>query len=148
MTTYLLNLDNRPERGEVLEFDFVRFWVSNAQQAASYYTTRFGFNLIAYDGEKNGNIEFWSYVLRIGKITLVLTQPLSNTQTQVKDHLERHGDGVREIGFTVDEIEPILTRAVAKGATVLTPIHSISDEDGTVILAQFATYGDVVITLV
>jgi hypothetical protein len=30
--------------------DHLTFWVGNAKQAASYYTTRFGFDYLAYKG--------------------------------------------------------------------------------------------------
>jgi len=38
----------RPEVGVFYSFDHVRFWVGNAKQAASFYTTRMGFEFVAY----------------------------------------------------------------------------------------------------
>ena len=38
----------RPAIGVFYSFDHVRFWVGNAKQAASYYTSRMGFEYIAY----------------------------------------------------------------------------------------------------
>jgi len=38
----------RPEVGKFLAFDHIKFYVGNAKQAASYYTSRFGFEYYAY----------------------------------------------------------------------------------------------------
>ena len=38
----------QPEIGVFLGFDHVRFWVGNAMQAASFYTSRMGFEYLAY----------------------------------------------------------------------------------------------------
>jgi len=38
----------RPAIGTFLGFDHVRFWVGNAKQAASFYTSRMGFEFVAY----------------------------------------------------------------------------------------------------
>jgi 4-hydroxyphenylpyruvate dioxygenase len=40
----------RPNIGKFLKFDHVKFYVGNAKQAASYYTSRFGFEFAAYQG--------------------------------------------------------------------------------------------------
>lgn len=51
----------RPSYGKILGFgnfflywDHVTFWVGNAKQAASYYTSRFGFEYFAYKGLETG----------------------------------------------------------------------------------------------
>ena len=53
--------------------DYVEFYVGNARQAANYYQTAFGFQPLAYRGLETGDKERISFVLRQGKITLVLT---------------------------------------------------------------------------
>lgn len=48
----------RPAYGKVIRFgtslfnywDHITFWVGNAKQAASFYTSRFGFEYFAYKG--------------------------------------------------------------------------------------------------
>lgn len=48
----------RPSYGKILAFgnqsyiiiDHITFWVGNAKQAASFYTSRFGFDYFAYKG--------------------------------------------------------------------------------------------------
>jgi 4-hydroxyphenylpyruvate dioxygenase len=41
---------DRPNIGKFLKFDHLKFYVGNAKQAASYYTSRFGFEYVAYRG--------------------------------------------------------------------------------------------------
>lgn len=38
----------KPEIGTFYSFDHVKFHVGNAKQAASFYTSRFGFEYLAY----------------------------------------------------------------------------------------------------
>ena len=35
-------------------YDAIEFWVGNAKQAAHYYRTAFGFQLVAYAGPETG----------------------------------------------------------------------------------------------
>ena len=39
----------------ILNLDHITFWVGNAKQAASYYTTKFGFEYYAYKGLETGD---------------------------------------------------------------------------------------------
>ena len=58
--------------------DFIELYVGNAKQSAHFYKTAFGFQSLAYSGLETGNKECASYVLRQGKITLVLTTPYNS----------------------------------------------------------------------
>jgi 4-hydroxyphenylpyruvate dioxygenase len=48
----------------------------------------------------------------------------------------------------VDDTAEMMTRAEEKGATVVCPVTSISDENGTVVYGSLKSYGDVVMTFV
>ena len=56
--------------------DYIEFYVGNAKQAAHFYKTAFGFQSEAYAGPETGIRDRASYVLRQGKIRLVLTTAL------------------------------------------------------------------------
>ena len=62
----------------LLGTDYVELYVGNAKQAAHYYKTAFGFQSLAYAGLETGLRDRTSYVLKQGKIRLVLTTPLSS----------------------------------------------------------------------
>ncbi|MFN0199800.1 MAG: VOC family protein, partial [Planctomycetaceae bacterium] len=62
----------------LLGTDYVELYVGNAKQAAHFYKTAFGFQTLAYAGLETGLRDRTSYVLKQGKIRLVLTTPLSS----------------------------------------------------------------------
>lgn len=49
-------------------FDHITFYVGNAKQAASYYTTRLGFEPLAYQGLETGNRQFAKHVVKQNKV--------------------------------------------------------------------------------
>src|SRR5437879_3907852 len=56
--------------------DYVEFYVGNARQAAHYYRSAFGMELVAYRGPETGTRDRASYLLQQNKIRSVLTTPL------------------------------------------------------------------------
>lgn len=52
-----------------MAFDHITFYVSNAKQAASYYSTRLGFEPIAYQGLETGNREYALHVVKQNKVS-------------------------------------------------------------------------------
>lgn len=138
----------RPEVGKFLGFDHVRFYVGNAKQAASFYTTRFGFNHVAYQGLETGDREYCTHVVKSYDIFYVFTTALQPNNNEFYQELERHGDGVKDIAFTVDDARGIYEKAVSRGAKGIKEPEEIKDENGSVIVATIQTYGDTYHTLV
>lgn len=124
----------------------VELWVGNARQAAYYYRNAFGFSQFAYAGLETGRRESTSYALEQGKARLVLTTSF-DPDDAVSDHVRRHGDGVRDIAFHVDDADAAFTEAVSRGATAVAEPHDRTDEHGTVRHAAIATYGDTIHSL-
>jgi 4-hydroxyphenylpyruvate dioxygenase len=89
--------------GEYYGFDHLVFWVGNAKQAASYYCTRFGFQRVAYRGLETGDRNVVSHVVKQDKIFLVFQSPLNPDEQEMNRHLAKHGDGVRDVAFAVDD---------------------------------------------
>jgi 4-hydroxyphenylpyruvate dioxygenase len=127
--------------------DFVEFWVGNARQAAAYYQHCWGYRLVGYRGPETGTRETASYVLQQGRIRLVLTTALRPGHP-VADHVHRHGDGVRDIAFEVEDAAEAFARAVARGATPVRKPATHEDADGRVVTAAIATYGETIHSLV
>src|SRR5438045_2450889 len=84
--------------------DYVEFYVGNARQAAHFYRTAFGFNLVAYRGPETGTRDRASYVIVQNKIRFVLTTPL-RPDHPIAEHIRVHGDGVRDVALWVDDAE-------------------------------------------
>src|SRR5947209_20463634 len=82
----------------------VELLVGNAKQAAYFYRHAFGFSQIAYAGPETGVSEQASYVMSQGDIRLVLSTPLFPGDPMA-DHLHKHGDGVLDIAFLVDDVD-------------------------------------------
>ena len=123
--------------------DYVEFYVGNAKQAAHYYQSAFGFQPVAYAGLETGRTDSTSFVLRQGKITLVLTGGL-HPGSAVSHHHHQHGDGVKTIALWVDNARQAFDQAVNNGATVEYEPYELKDEDGTVQLAAIKTYGETI----
>ena len=127
--------------------DHVEFWVGNAKQAAFFYRKAFGFSQIAYAGPETGQRDRASYVLRQNKIVLVLTTPL-RAEHEINEHLVAHGDGVRDIAFSVEDVDFCFNAAIERGAKIAHEPRTLSDDQGTVRVAAIRTYGDTIHTFV
>ncbi|TEY87554.1 hypothetical protein BOTCAL_0001g00810 [Botryotinia calthae] len=145
-------------------YDHITWYVGNAKQAASYYCTRLGFQTIAYKGLETGSRYIASHVVANGKIRFVLTspvkaysglkddEPITERERQllreIYEHLEKHGDAVKDVAFEVDDVASVYYNAVEQGAVgVQKPIKG-KDEDGDVTTAIIRTYGDTTHTLI
>ena len=66
----------------------------------------------------------------------------------MNEHMETHGDAVKDVAFHVDDVHTLYTEAVRNGARVIREPYELSDGDGTVICATIATYGETTHTLI
>lgn len=90
------------ESGKYVGFDHIIFWVGNAKQAASFYCSRFGCQPVAYRGLETGHREVASHVVQQDKIFFVFQSPLNPEEKVMNAHIAKHGDGARDVAFTVD----------------------------------------------
>lgn len=79
---------------------------------------------------------------------LAFCSPLSGEEREVNEFIKTHGDGVKDVAFTVDDVAGIHDKAVSRGATSVRQPEELSDENGTVTVASIRTYGDVVHTFI
>jgi 4-hydroxyphenylpyruvate dioxygenase len=127
--------------------DYVELYVGNAKQSALYYQYAFGYELIAYAGPETGIRDRASYVLKQGKIRLVLTSPLL-TGGIISDHILKHGDGVKVLALWVDDAEKSWLETTSRGAESESEPKVLSDQFGEVKVASIKTYGDTIHTFV
>lgn len=89
-------------------FDHLRFTVTNAKQAASYYCTRLGFEHVAYRGLETGSRKVASHVVRRNNTVFVFDCPIQPEQvTDMANEIARRGDGVKDVAFTVKDCRSI-----------------------------------------
>lgn len=93
----------------IVILDHVTFWVGNAKQAASFYTSRFGFDYLAYKGLETGERNFASHVIRNGQgATFIFCSVYKQDSCETMNkHLVKHGDGVRDVAFNVENTKAI-----------------------------------------
>ncbi|MBC9718240.1 4-hydroxyphenylpyruvate dioxygenase [Streptomyces sp. TRM66268-LWL] len=131
--------------------DAVVFAVGNAKQAAHYYSTAFGMQLVAYSGPENGSRETASYVLKNGAARFVFTSVIKASTDWgrfLEAHVAEHGDGVIDLAIEVPDARAAYAYAVEHGARGLEEPYETKDEHGVVVRAAIATYGKTRHTLV
>ncbi|HEU4565841.1 MAG TPA: 4-hydroxyphenylpyruvate dioxygenase [Gemmatimonadaceae bacterium] len=132
--------------------DYIEFYVGNAKQAAHYYRAAFGFQLIGYRGPETGVRDRASYLLQQDKIRFVLTTAirpdLSPLAAEIAAHVERHGDGVRDLALWVDDARDAYQKAVERGAVSVHEPRVLRDDNGEIVIAAIRTYGDTIHSLV
>ena len=121
-------------------FDHCELYVSNAKQAAHYYRTALGFLPIAYKGLETGSRDRVSYVMKQNKIRFVLTSPLEK-DTAIGHHIDVHGDGVKDVSFTVDDAEAAWKETTNRGAESVSEPKMIDDDRGEAVMATIKTFG-------
>jgi 4-hydroxyphenylpyruvate dioxygenase len=131
----------------LLGTDYVEFYVGNAKQAAYYYQSAWGYELVAYAGPETGVKDRASYVLQQGKIRLVLTASLM-PDGPIADHVKKHGDGVKVLALWVDDAAKALEETVKRGAKMHAPLEAKTDAFGEVRTSSIYTYGETVHTFV
>jgi 4-hydroxyphenylpyruvate dioxygenase len=138
----------------------IAWYVGNAKQAASYYVTRLGFSHVAYRGLETGSRYIASHVVGNGSVRFVLTSPIRSPDKdipsedlrelkEIYDHLQQHGDAVKDVSFEVDNVRAVYEHAVINGAvSVQEPKVTRDKLDGEVLTACIRTYGDTTHTLI
>ena len=143
----LVEYDGSNDPFPVTGWDSIVFVVGNATQAAHFYQSAFGMELVAYSGPENGNRDHKAFVLKSGNIKFVLKGAV-DPQSPLLDHHRAHGDGVVDISLEVPDVDKCIEHARSVGATVLQEPTNLSDDHGTVRIGAIATYGETRHTLV
>lgn len=123
--------------------DHIEFYVGNAKQSAYYYQAAWGYELIAYAGPETGVREKASYVLKQGKIVIILSTAM-NANTEISNHVNKHGDGVKYLSLWVDDATKSFEETVKRGAQPFMEPTKFEDENGYVIISAIHTYGETI----
>ena len=127
----------------LLGTDYVELYVGNAKQSAHFYKTAFGFQSEAYAGLETGAKDKVSYVLKQGKIRLVLTTPLT-PDGPINAHINKHGDGVKVVALWVDDATKSWEETTKRGARSFMEPTVEEDDQGYVVRSGIYTYGETV----
>ncbi|TVQ13454.1 MAG: 4-hydroxyphenylpyruvate dioxygenase [Balneolaceae bacterium] len=131
----------------LVDIHHIELYVNNAKQAAHYYQTVFGFEVIGYSGLETGVRDRASWLLEQGNIRMVLTSPLTG-DSPIAEHCRVHGDGVRDIAMAVKNVYTAYEECIKRGARGVTEPGEIRDDNGVIVHAAIATYGDTIHSLI
>lgn len=143
----LVAYDEEADPFPVTGWDAIVFVVGNATQAAQYYQSTWGMQLVGYSGPENGNRDHKAFVLTSGSIRFVVKGAVSPDSPLIAHHTA-HGDGVVDISLEVPDVDRCIAQARAAGATVVQEPETVSDELGSVRIGAIAAYGETRHTLV
>lgn len=54
----------------------------------------------------------------------VFVSPYDSSEKAILDHLAKHGDGVKDVAFEVEDLDAIVKRLKERGGTVVRDIYS------------------------
>lgn len=131
----------------IQDIDYLEFYVSNAKQTSYFMSRGAGFRQVAYAGLETGLKDRTSFVLEQGKARFVITSALQDDHP-IAEFVKKHGDGVKDIAFRVDNVERAYSEAVSRGAIPIMEPQVYSDLFGSVKKAIIGTYGDTVHSLI
>ena len=100
--------------------DYVEFWVGNAKQASHFYRSAFGFQLDRLPRPRDRRA-------RPGELPAAAGQDpprahdgaarrMGPEAGRIAEHVQKHGDGVRDIAMWVDDARDAFAKAVERGA--------------------------------
>ncbi len=144
------------DRGMCTGFDHVTFYVGSVNAAARQLINSFGFKSYYNMGLETGSKNICSEVVCNGNVRIQLmgtVRPLHSTPDEPKVdeihlHIATHGDGVKDIAFSVTNVEKFCERAEKAGGILLMKPLTIKDENGEIIMARISGIGDTVHTIV
>lgn len=62
-----------------------------------------------------------THVVKSGEIVYAFESPLSQDNEEINAHIAKHGDGVKDVAFTVDDATGIYNKAIERGAQSVSP---------------------------
>lgn len=88
-------------------------------------------------------------MVKKNKIILVFQSSYDhNDKSGIGEHVKKHGDGVRDIAFTVEDCKKTFEVVKKRGVKVIMEPKVLKDDQGEVIIARIWAFNDTVHTFV
>jgi len=130
--------------------DHIHFYVRNLEKTIKRYINGFNFNVGARAYHQCAGLRGFqpcrSILLNQNKIVFVFTQPDGlGDNHPIAEHVKKHGDGIKDVAFLVEDAKVALEEAERRGARIVVPLR-VEDNliKGTFRWGSIAAYGDVV----
>lgn len=124
----------------LIKIDHIEFYVFNALQAANFYKSMLGFDIIAHGGPETGLQDKISYILKQGTIKLVISSAVDNNSNILK-HVYAHDDGIKDIAFAVNDVRTLFETSIKLGATNVLIPTDFNDGKTKITKATVASFG-------
>lgn len=126
--------------------DHIEFFVNDAEQWADYHERQLGMCRRAQGEAKTGLKGRRAIVVGQGRINFLFAEPqgVGPEAEAIRQHLARHGNGVKDVAFRVRDAADAIAHAAAAGARVVRPL----DEHQIFRGATIAAYGDTTHTFI
>lgn len=126
--------------------DHIEFIVDDADQWRDFFVNKYGMATRFYADEKTGVRGRRAHVVGQGRINFLLAEPqgAGSEADFMRWHLEKHGNGVRDVAFRVQDARQALEEAARRGARIVRAL----DEHETFNGGSIAAYGDTIHTFI
>lgn len=137
--------------------DHIHFIVDDAEKWARWYEDCFGMYRRAIGDDSTGLTGRKGVVVGQGRVNFVFTEPAPASPGSLgtagssnpiaamhREHLERHGCGVKDVAFRVHDAAAAIDAARRAGATIIR--EATEEDNGDFVAGAIAAYGDVIHT--
>ena len=131
------------DRPSLKGIDYIELYVFNAFQAANFYRSAFGFDVIAYSGSETGLKDQVAYLLLQGSIRLIIRSAI-NRDSPILKHVINHDESVKDIAFTTNNVPALYEAAKRSGAISILKPTEIYDGKVRIMKATIAAFGNTV----
>jgi 4-hydroxyphenylpyruvate dioxygenase len=125
------------------KISYIEFYVFNAFQAANFYRSVLGFDIIGYGGPETGLQDKISYILVQEEIKIIISSSVS-TNSPLSQHIFLHNDSVKDIAFLCKNVKKAFEFCIKSGAIPFLEPTEINDNKEKIIKASVCTFGDTI----
>lgn len=124
--------------------DHLKFYVDDVEKWAGYHENRLGLFRRAYGNKDTGLPGQKALVCGQGRVNFIFVEADGDCETarSIREFTDRHGCGVKDVAFRVDDVSAALKSATASGATIDQDIIATDDFQ----YGSIKAYGDTVHT--
>ena len=130
----------------VRAIDHIEFYVDDVDKWAEYHEQRLGLYRRAHGDESTGLVGRRAVVVGQGRVNFLFAEAQGESEkaNEIRAFVAKHGCGVHDVAFRVDDVEQALKNAAASGAEIVRPLD---DQEGFT-AGSIKTYGDTIHTFI
>lgn len=119
------------------KIEYLVIAVSDLKQSLMLYQGKLEFTPIAFSNTENTH----SIMLEHGNVRIILSTA-KNNHCDIYQHIEKHGEGIREIAFTTECAKDDFKRAIAQGSLPILAPEKLAEGPLSLTKATVTAFGD------